>query len=399
MNKGYFFAPIVFTGIIIFLTSIRWLSLDQDISAFIGLPERSIIEGLFDDDIKVYKKGGYDGYLFYSMSKNPFGHPNIHVSEDGQTLHHIDGVLLPKNYLYRTSRVMYPAVSWIISGFGKQELLPLSLILTNLVMVFSLVLVFQVFYSSSKYQWYYLLIPLLFIGLFQSISRDLSDLTLVCFMGLTFMGIYKKNHLLSICAATAAILTKETAAVFLAAPALHGAILSLKRKDGEVFTKTMWWIVPFLIYFVWRFIFLTRYFPAVQSDRLPINNFDLPFLGLIQSLSNTSIGLELKSLILIIVISVSVSLLPLIQHIWINKRNVKLIATPVTLAFLFYLIMAACLSEKVFEDPWSIGRNLLPLQILTFLWMGENRMKYASWQIYFLVFLCLPFYYVMLKGF
>ena len=118
----------------------RWLALDRDFTSFVCLPESRIVEEVFNKDFR-FQDGGYDGIYFYTYAHDPLAIPEkIYDTKTKDTVYHIQGVIQAKNYPFRKKRIGYSAATWLTSGFGKTDSIPVSLVLVNFLAFLGLVL-------------------------------------------------------------------------------------------------------------------------------------------------------------------------------------------------------------------------------------------------------------------
>ena len=359
--------------ILVLFVCVRWFNLDQDITSFIGLKASRIVPEHFHHDVRLLDKG-YDGYHFYTFSLNPLAVPQNYTTADGSNGYHIDGIKQKANYIFRQKRIGYPLLVWMASGLGYAPLVPYMLVMVNVLCFILLLYIVDKVLCIQLAKWPSLLLPLTFLGAYVCVARDLSDLIA---LSLGLLGVYtylQKRYIVYAVVGTLAVLTRETAFIFILLPFGLDVMRLLVRK--ERLTASSWLaLVPVVAYVLWS-LYLNE---TRIIDHIPPsigNNLDWPFLGWIKSLNGFDSGSVLALAAVLPVYALSVEAIRAIRIRPLAHRKGE------HLLFIFLmsglLIMSLCMSEKIYEDFWSVSRNLLPLQVVSYLVIMHENSKVSK---------------------
>ena len=350
----------------------RWLSLNRDFSSFVCLPESRVIEEVFNRQFE-FQKGGYDGFYFYSYAHNPLAIPTRAFDKKNKdTVYHIQGIIQAKNYPFRKKRIGYSTAVWVISGLGNSSLIPISLVLVNLIAFLGLILIAQQFFKLYKLPESWAFYALTFVGAYVCVARDLADLMGMTLAFWAFLLIEKRKIWFSALITFLALMTKENVAFFLAIPMAVHLITDYKKSFKSAILSSFIWGAPFMLYILWNF-YLKNESADLAGYHSPIANFTWPFYGLFTSFNGSFTALLLSS-------TLTVSIYCLVVEAGVDLfKKFRTISSQVGLSlagiFLVYLFISICFSYKIYEDHWSLGRNLLPLQLSAFLWLIWSKRK------------------------
>lgn len=217
---------------------------------------------------------GYDGQFYYRLALDPF---DFARTAFGITL----------DVPYRIARIGYPLVSWVVSFGGRPALVPWALVGVNVAALAGLgwegaVIALQ----AGRSRWLGLMVPGYF-GLLLSLSRDTTEpLELALVVG-ALLALSRSRNALAASALSLAVLTRETAAIVVAAIAVADVYQRVLARRNRVvppdYGRIAVWVVPSLVFFGWQAFLWSRlgHVPLLGDAHY---NAGAPFTGLWQSL-------------------------------------------------------------------------------------------------------------------
>lgn len=350
--------------VVIIFVLIRWNSLGRDFSSFVMLTENRTIDKVFNRPF-AFQNSGYDGISFYSYAQDPMAIPQpITDPKSGKTVYHIEGVVQSSNYTFRKKRIGYPYASWLISGLGQKNAIPLTLVIVNILAFIGLF--FFVSQLGPTFNWssVWALLLLTFVGSYLCVARDLADLMAVTLSIGALYFILKNALLPSILFGVAAILTKESVLFLVAIPYAWHLLIS-DKKTWRFLVRLALLSLPFAFYCGWLYYLKIESF-AIEGYRSTAVNFTWPFFGMIKGLflSGNTTSSVLASLLTLSIFSLATEALRSLKKANFKRMDRTFMLTAM---LLIYLLVSVSFSHKIYEDFWSIGRNLLPLQLIAFL--------------------------------
>ncbi|MDX1684879.1 MAG: hypothetical protein R3275_06540, partial [Saprospiraceae bacterium] len=315
-----------------------------------------------------FQEGGYDGYAFYSYAQSPFAVPMEYVDpKSGESYYHIDGVVQAKNYPFRKKRIGYPFVSWLVSGFGYIPLIPISLVIVNVLAFFFLMFLIKEIGKELNWPRKNILFPLLFVGAYICLARDLSDLLAMTFATGSIYYILRSRLWPAVILGVFALFTKESVVLLLAVPFAWYWWTDDKTRGSKVST-TLALAIPFVCYALWN-IYLGVESAEIAGYRDPGANFSWPIFGMIQGFTNSESTI---SLLLAVLLTTGIYALALEAMLIATHKNFHWkwnITSMLAVLFILHFVVSLCFSYKIYEDFWSLGRNLLPLQVSSYLFI------------------------------
>nr|HID12411.1 hypothetical protein [Anaerolineae bacterium] len=313
---------------------------------YLGKLESAYTPELLGPDVVVYiDTGGYDGQYFYYIARDPFL----------RSPHHLTNA-------YRYGRVGYPLLVWLTS-LGSARLLPYTLVLVNLASVaLGTAAVVGLLRDWSLSPWLALLYGLN-PGHILSIQMDLPDAMAVDFgvLGLYFWK--RERRVLAVVAFALAVLARETAALFL----IPAALFSLRERCPRQVAIPGLALVPWAM---WQLYILAKLgqIPLIAGSG---NKFDLPFVGMAQTILNIQWQCSLPDLIrqtIVLPIMVLAIAALLLASFKLSKRYDMFNAA---------LLLHALLAIYTDIDSWnrfsSAGRVFIGLFPLSLLGYGAYR--------------------------
>lgn len=305
---------------------------------------------------------GYDGQFFYFIARDPFITGNMHQYLDVAS--------------YRYQRIIYPLLA-NISAFGDSERIPKALVQVNL----SAILLGTIFAAlmlirQNMSPFYSLFYPVM-NGLLLALLRDLSAPTA---MALTMGGFYfysRGNFIRSSAFMAAAILSREIIAVMVLIMIADSLIIKRKIQPAIIISLAL---LPFSLWLI--YISLKLHTPPWRGGQ---GNFGMPFSAMtahLQEIISTPGKLwQEKTLLLMFVTTIVISPGLAIRETF-KARN------EVSLSFLAYALLPFFMSARVWIEPWSYCRVLLPVSILLLLSFikTKNRIYLIPLSIHALLF-------------
>lgn len=254
---------------------------------------------------------GYDGQYFHRIARNPF------TSSQREF-----GTVLDRP-AYRHQRIGYPLTSWVLSGGGRQALVPWVLIGVNLAAIAALGYVAALLAQDAGQPAWWGFIPSLWPGLMVALAYDLSEALALAALALALLLMRRERWVAATCALTAAGLTRETTLVLAIALVtsvalghlnLRGWVASLATRRSSVPLAVG--LIPIAIAGTYR-VLLERHWHGVPPTGPKTPSFiGVPFLPFSRQLgdwmTNTStVGLYLMvqvALVAVVVLALARSL-------------------------------------------------------------------------------------------
>ena len=322
-------------GVVLFRYSDKF---GGNLTGFICLGDRFLPSGIITKDTLYLRNSfGYDGQYHFFMSHDPFITKGLHTYMD--------------NSAYRYQRIMY---AWLTAGFsfGIPALIPAMLVLVNVgAIAMGTGFVALMLRKQGMSPWYALFYAFL-SGFLIAVLRDLCSPVAMGFMVAGFF-FYARRQLLP-CAAflAAAILTRETVIAAVAVLIIDSAIL--KRSVRGVVSSLLS-LVPWVIWQTYVFMRLD-----VAPWRGGQQNVGIPSVRIISYFKQLLVApksADSEKLYLVIFVTVClVSLLFSIREI-LRTRN------EISIAFLGFSMLPFVMTHRVWVEPWSYGRALLPAAV------------------------------------
>lgn len=311
----------------------------HDLSGFACVGDRFHVPGTPEGEwVRLRNSPGYDGQFFLYMCHDPLLTRGLYRFLDAPA--------------YRYQRILYPAMTFLFSC-GKESLFPLMLLLVNLgALILGTFGILVMLKEANMNPWHSLFYPFL-SGLFLCVLRDLAEPLGMLFFIFAILFYLKKKVWFFGGALSLMLLTREILVLILPFFLLDALVIKkdLKRASAVLFSGLPW--------LAWEFYVSLRtgVIPFFGGER----NFSTPFSGLL-SFSQKLFSLpsfnpyEKPYFLITVLILLSCLVLAFSE---IRKRRDAL-----TLAFLFYSLFPFLLSDKVWVEPWSYGRVLLPVYLL-----------------------------------
>ena len=210
-----------------------------------GDVSRFIMAGLPFSDPRFVPHGiyvgahGYDGQFFYRMALNP---TNFHGTAFGIRL----------DYALRLQRIGYPALVWLVS-LGNRSLVPTCLVGVNVACIAGLGWFGGIVARDSRRHALWGLVLPGYFGFVTSLSRDLSEILIAFFAVAGMITLRRSSPIMAGAAFSAAVLTKETALVFVGGYAIV-RIVEISRRRAHFGRADVAWVLPGAVFVCWQVI-------------------------------------------------------------------------------------------------------------------------------------------------
>ncbi len=312
-----------------------------NITGFACIGDHFFAPKFFGDEAVVLKDSdGYDGQFFLLLSHFPLPEPNRAKYLDRPA--------------YRYQRIGYP---WLarLAALGRPERLAGALAAVNLAaIVAGALFVCLMAVRQGASPWWGVVYALM-SGLLIGLLRDLSEPAAMAF---TLGGLYfyrGRRYPLSALFFAAGLMTRETVLMVLA-PVMAHALFGERNRRGVT-----WLVISGLPAAAWHVFIYLRLgeWPAAGGGQ----NFAPPFKGLIASIGDTWLIRAGSAEQLFDFTFLIVFVLTLVLAL----RRIFQARDELSLAFVFLAVTAVFLSDKVWVEPWSYARVLLPLNVLLLL--------------------------------
>jgi hypothetical protein len=212
---------------------------------------------------------GYDGQFYYRLALNPF------TAKQTDFGIHIDSPA------YRHQRIFYPLLVSVLS-FNNPGRVPTNLILVNYIALCCIAWLGSAYVKSINIPALWGILFSFYPGFLLSLSRDLTEIVAACFVLATLLSLRKDKPVIATVLLSAAIFTRETAALVAISGALIYCLNITKQRNWQ---KVPWYFftVPILCFSCWE-VFLFFHWgniPLVGEAQ----KIRVPFTGVIRIFS------------------------------------------------------------------------------------------------------------------
>lgn len=208
--------------------------------------------------IPVLHGSGYDGQFFYRLAGAPFR----------WGLAEVDGVRFDNGF--RSGRIGYPALAWVVSLGGRPSLVPFALVAVNVVAIGVLgYLGARLAVQSGRAPAWGLLVAGYF-GYSFSLGRDLSEIVAAAAICAALVALRDRRHVVASAALVLAVLTREQAVLSVAALAVGVFIGERRAGGGPGGLRAASWLAvpPAAVFIAWQALVgsATGEWPALASS-------------------------------------------------------------------------------------------------------------------------------------
>ena len=329
---------------------LRWLNAGhRHLSSFLVIGRSSVTAGSLPPGLIVTPGSGYDGQFYYRLALAPW---NFH--------HQFSGIVM--DLPVRFQRIGYPAVVWA-SSLGHRSAVPLMMVIVNVLALGALGLACGRWAQQLGRHALWGLLPATYFGFVYTLSRDLTELLAAALLVGGLVALRNKNFALAALSLSAAVLTRETALIFVASYAVV-RIRSMLRTRNAFCVDDVPWIGPLAVFVLWQVIVrLSAGVWPLTSDKS--SNFDLPFRAIIQMIPIVRhAGFNVIALMAIS----SIALVTLVVSAVMVLRTTSASSSE-RLAFVVALILVICLSANIWlgdpvqfrtlNDLWIYGAGII----------------------------------------
>jgi hypothetical protein len=300
----------------------------RDVSALVGLPNRSVGTPPFEAVRAGIGPTGYDGQFYYALARNPWKRALAGV--DAPAARHL--------------RILYPAVSWLLSG-GNARLLVWVLPAVNLAAIFALAwLGAWLAREHGLSAWWGFVLPVAVSAVVPAL-RDLTDpLAILAVCGL--MVAWQRNWpwwALALWAATAVFSREQNVVVVL----LMLGLATWKRQE----TNTVVLSAACALWGAWVILLRVKYgaWPFLPAGRG--GTFGLPFAGLLHGWMHLGSGTLKSALLDALPLANAMLQLGLASYLIVRRRD-----GAVTALLAAGVLLALLSGRHMYDDPWSYTR-------------------------------------------
>jgi len=303
-------------------------------SGFACIGDYFASEKFTDDKTHILKNSvGYDGQFYYFLAQDIFLTNGVEKNLDAPT--------------YRSQRIMYPLLARILA-LGKNNLLKYTLVLVNFIAILIGTYIFVLLLEDNNISpWVSVYYPFL-SGMLLCTLRDLAGPVAMMFLVVGLYYLIKQKHFSCSMMLGFSFLTKEINILIL--PCILFDTLLLKR-NVKLSVILLLSLIPIVLWESY-IIFVLKNLPF----RGGVANFDIPFKAFCSYASEVFGGTfktSEKVYVFFFLLGTGISFFLAIYRIF-KKRDLF------SIAFVMYALFAVCLSEKVWVEPWSYARVLLP---------------------------------------
>ena len=299
---------------------------DGDTGSFVGAGD------YFSSGTDLPLQPGYDGQFYYRMAISPL---NFEPTAEGVRL---DSEM-------RLSRPGYPVVAWVVS-LGGLLAVERALIAVNVLGLALIAGLGAVLAQRSGRHAIWGLALALYYGFAFTLSKDLTEIVEVSFLLLGLVAAHKHRFVLSAFALSGAILTRESALLFVPFIAAWRLYVMVRRRQRPS-AIDLTWIVPPLMFGAWQL------FVHASTGRFPMNaerhnTVNVPGWPLLRTLPDLLRDHSLRGVVHMAEVVVLVTVLVVAL---VNARRST--ANPLEVA-IFAGLAIACLSVDVRSNVWTV---------------------------------------------
>jgi hypothetical protein len=315
-----------------------------DPSVFVGASEKYCDPALVPSNLTVTSRG-YDGQFYYRLALNPF------------TRERTEWGIMLDNPAYRQQRIIYPLIVWILS-FGQPKPVLGLLILANLAAVSLIGWIGAKYAKSSGLQPAWGLVFSFYPGFLLTLARDLTEIVSILFLlsGLYLLRIRKKEY--ATAAFTLAVLSRESAVLFLIVMMLVDFARRVVKRKSEV----SWYVflIPLIIFGVWQVVLLHIWGPYLVIYNSGAARNTGPFLsGFMQAFTSAvQMNFERQQ----VRIAELALLIGFTSCVFFSIRSSKANLCE-RISFIAYFLLALFLVREVWIEDWAFLRALSELYL------------------------------------
>jgi hypothetical protein len=234
-----------------------------DFSRFIVIGEYFANQSEMTVPLKVLPGHGYDGQMFFRLALDPW-----------KPGHRIEGIRLD-SAAYRQQRILYPAMVWVLSGFGKVAWVPFIMVLVNGLALVFVAWIFSMMAAQASLPLWLGVLPAVSNGLLLSLGRDTAEpVAALCLVAAIFLVINKK-HWAGNLALALGVLTRETMII----PSIMHVLSKIR---GSFEWKSVWGLsLPIIVLIAWQF-YLRSYWGTFPWEG-GTGNLGFPLVSLVTS--------------------------------------------------------------------------------------------------------------------
>ena len=311
-------------------------------------------------------------YIAFTLNRNN-GDPLAFVIYDGHYSYQIayrlfgEEALIPDNYFfreaipnaYRFQRILYPFLARLLAA-NQPALIPWTLILINIMAIALGTWVIERLLSYHNTSHWYAIVYGLYAGNLVALRSDMNEPLAQALVMVAIWSWIQQKYPQSFISFALALLTKETALLFIAAYGLHSLI---ERQWRNAFGFGLS-IIPYAIYQLLLFYWLGEY--GVTSGEgltwIPVGSW----LGLTQ--------FSMKVFLILSIAIVPIAILPTVFGFLISLRAIKQgFYHPYTFAILFNAIFILFLPPLTFRESSALIRVVQGLAISLLLFGALTR--------------------------
>jgi len=318
-------------------------------SGFAVVGDRFPAPGIHDPGILLLPDSfGYDGQFFLLAAHDPWLR--------GQAHKHMDVAA------YRYQRIMYPWLARLLA-FGDPQNIPRALVLVNLFAVAAGACFMGLLCARRGASPLWALFYGFSSGLIIALLRDLAEPAAMAFLIGGFWLYDAKRPWWCALFMACALLSKEVCAIALAAMAVH----ALSQGNWRGFLAMILAGLPLALW--WAYIYYRLGTLPLQGGE---SNFGIPLAGMLAyarglfPLSAASpqnlLGL---GFVIVTCLVMAAAVLEFLRG-WSAHG----------LAFFLYAAFFSLMTDKVWVEPWSYGRVLLPLYVLMLVSFAQTRSRW-----------------------
>jgi hypothetical protein len=294
---------------------------------------------------------GFDGQFYYRLALNPF---TSKATDYGIT---IDDPAL------RHQRVLYPLLTWILSG-GNARAVPVVMILLNLLGLITLAWIGGHYAVTLKQHALWGMFVPLYPGFLLTLSRDLVEILEITLLLSSLLLLRRARPLAATLLLSLAVLTKETS--LLVALAALGVYLFRRWKTKDLGgLKWYYFTVPCAIFAVLQVVLFRNWgtFPIHASNE---SNLGIPLVGVAGFALNTLRTLQRPAIIeLVFLIIFSLGVLYHLRSSFTSPLE--------KLAPIAFAALAVSLGRVVWTEDWTFLRAVSQFCVLgTIVLMGAR---------------------------
>jgi hypothetical protein len=281
---------------------------------------------------------GYDGQFYWRLAADPFH------------LRSTRALGVQFDHIFRINRIAYPLVAWMLS-LGQPSFTATALVIANVLAMIAMVFIAQKRDDVGADIRNLGALALLAIpGLVGALSRDLTEVFLALGIVLALWASDRQRWWLAGVGWSIAVLTKESALVFVVVIFVTTAVEQMKSRKISL-ARNLTWLAPAIVEIGWQLIArgATGVIPLTASGST--HDLGLPFVGFFRGAATWFHGglhNDARSLLYVVQLAAFLVLMLAVTQGWRRLSSARLAI------WIVAVLLVICESKKGWVSPFDV---------------------------------------------